>query len=199
MNVGKAATKAGKVRTVPDAVSYAEGVASAKDLARITRQPLSNVTHHVEELLAAGSIDIAYTEPVGNIIQTFYCVAELPIYSSEEFARLGDEEKQATLALVLQASMAEALASLWAGKLHADPRVMLAWNRVRLDAQGREDLAEEQDRSWERIQEIEAESANRRAETGEPGTTYVVTSFGYERSRTEAPAPLEPGETSSGG
>jgi hypothetical protein len=68
---------------------------------------------------------------------------------------------------------------------------MLAWNRVNLDDQGRADLADEQDRSWLRIKEIEAESANRRADSGDSGTTYVVTSFGYQRSRTQAPAPVK--------
>jgi hypothetical protein len=102
------------------------------------------------------------------------------------------EERQVLASIVLQAALAEALASLWAGKLHSDPRVMLAWNRIRLDSQGRNDLADEQRRSWERMMEIEAESANRRAETGEPGVSYVVTSLGYERSRTEPPEPLDP-------
>ncbi len=47
---------------------------------------------------------------------------------------------------------------------------MLAWNRIVLDRQGREDLADEQARSRERIHEIEAEAANRRAESGEPAS-----------------------------
>ncbi len=203
-----AALQGRKGRSVEEAVSYAvghririevlaalhEGPASTKDLAKIVRQPLSNLTHHVEELLASGSIEIARTETVGNISQNFYCVVKLPLYSSEDFAAMTAEERQATLGLILQATMAEAMASLWAGKLHSDPRVMLAWNRINLDAQGRSDLADEQDRSWERMQEIEAESATRRTESGEAGTTYIVTSFGYERSRTSAPPPVESGE-----
>lgn len=195
-------------RSVEEAVSYAvghrvrievlaalhEGPASAKDLSKIVGQPLSNVTHHVEELLASGSIEIARTETVGNITQNFYCVVKLPLYSSEDFAAMTPAERQATCGLVLQASMAEALASLWAGKLNNDARVMLAWNRINLDEQGREDLADEQDRSWERMQEIEAEAANRRSESGEPATTYVITSLGFERSRSSAPAPVRSGE-----
>jgi hypothetical protein len=103
-------------------------------------------------------------------------------------------ERQALAGLILQASMAEALASLRAGKLRDDPRVMLAWNRLNLDKDGRNDAADEQVRSWERLHEIEAESTNRRAKTGEDGITYVITSFGYERSRTSAPDPVPSGE-----
>jgi DNA-binding transcriptional ArsR family regulator len=195
-------------RGVEDSVSYAighririeilaalhEGPESADGLAKIVRRPLSTVTHHIEELLKAGSIEIARTEQVGNLVQHFYCALKLPYYSDEEAARLSFQERKTIIGTILQASMAEALASLWAGKLHADVRTMLAWNRINLDRQGREDLADEQARSWRRIQEIEAEAANRRAISGESGTTYVVTSFGYERSRSSAPEPLAPGE-----
>jgi DNA-binding transcriptional ArsR family regulator len=193
-------------RSVEEAVSYAvghririeilaalhEGPASAKELAKVVRQPLSNVTHHIEELFASGSIDIARTEQVGNIRQNFYCMVKLPFYSDEDIAAMTDDERQVLAGIILQAIAAEAMASLWAGKLHSDPRVMLAWNRIRLDEQGRMDLADEQARSWQRMMEIEGEAANRRAETGDPGTTYVITSLGYERSRTEAPEPVKP-------
>jgi DNA-binding transcriptional ArsR family regulator len=191
-------------RSLEEAVSYAvghririevlaalhEGPASANDLARIVHQPLSKVTHHVEELLVSGSIEIARTETVGNISQNFYCAVELPFYSDEEIQAMTAEQRQGLAGLILQATMAEALASLWAGKLHSDPRVMLAWNRINLDEQGREDLADEQARSWARMQEIEAEAAARRIESGEPAVTYVVTSLGYERSRASAPPPV---------
>jgi DNA-binding transcriptional ArsR family regulator len=194
-------------RSVEEAVSYAvghrlrieilaalhEGPASPKQLAKVVRQPLSNTTHHIEELFKSGSIDIAYTEQVGNITQNYYCMVKLPFYSDEEIAAMTKDERQVLAGIILQAVTAEALASLWAGKLHSDPRVMLAWNRIRLDDQGRDDLADEQARSWERMMEIEAESTNRRAVSGDPGTTYVITSLGYERSRTEAPEPVDPG------
>lgn len=191
-------------RSVEEAVSYAighrvrieilaalhEGPASAKQLSKIVGQPLSNVTHHIEELLVSGSIDIAYTEQVGNITQNFYCMVKLPFYSDEDVAAMTRDERQVLASIILQAVMAEALASLWAGKLHSDPRVMLAWNRITLDPQGREDLADEQMRSWERMMEIEAESTNRRAATEEAGTTYVISSLGFERNRSKAPEPL---------
>lgn len=166
-----------------------EGPASAKQLAEVLRQPLANVTHHLQSLFAARSIDIAYTKPVGNVIQTFYCMVELPFYSNEDIAAMTEDERQVLASIILQAAAAEAMASLWAGKLHSDPEVMLAWNRITLDRQGRREFAEEQKRSWEAVEEIEADSVNRRSISGEPGVTFVVTSLGYERSRTEAPKP----------
>jgi DNA-binding transcriptional ArsR family regulator len=194
--------KTRKPRSREAAVSYAvghririeilavlhEGPASAKRLAREVRQPLSTVTHHIEELLADGSIEVARTRMVGNVEQNFYRVIRLPEYSSEEIAELSAEQQQATYSIVLQSMMAEALASLWAGTLLDDPLLTLAWNRIDLDEQARRDLAEEHDRSWRRIHEIAAEAANRRADGGDPGSTYVVASMGFLRSRTSAPA-----------
>jgi DNA-binding transcriptional ArsR family regulator len=195
-------------RGVEDAVSYAlghririeilaalhEGPQSADGLARIVRRPLSTVTHHVEELLKDGSIEIVKSRHVGNLLQHFYCVVKLPYFSDEDVAAMTEEERQALYSLILKASTAEAMASLWAGKMVRDARIMIAWNRINLDRQGRDDLADEQGRSWRRMHEIEAESTNRRAETGEPGVTYIISSFGYERSRTSAPNPLPSGD-----
>ena len=171
-----------------------EGPTSAKELAATLRQPLSTVDHHIKELLKDGSIEIAGTKRVGNLVQYFYCMVKLPYYPDEDVAAMTRDERQALIGMILQAGMAEAMASLWADRMVDDPRIFLAWNRVNLDRQGRDDLADEQTRSWARQHKIEAESANRLAKTGESGVTYVVTSFGYERSRTSAPDPVSSGD-----
>jgi DNA-binding transcriptional ArsR family regulator len=190
-------------RGVEDAVSYAwghrirleivvalhDGPQTADGLARIVQRPLSTVSHHIEELLKDGLIGIAKTERVGNLVQTYYRVIELAQFSQEKVAAMTPGERHALLALVVQSATTEAMCSLRAGKMTHDPRIHLAWDRYTLDKQGREDLADEQTRSWERMKEIACESANRRAKTGEPGRSYIVTSFGYERSRNVAPVP----------
>ena len=192
-------------RGVEDSVSYSlghrvrieiraalhEGPATAAQLAEIVGKPRANVDYHIKEMLRDGSIDIAKTVKVGNIDQHYYCVVKLPHFSDEDVAAMSAEDRQALYAMIVQAASAEALASLWAGKMVRDSRVMVAWNRINLDKQGREELADEQAQSWCRKHEIEARSANRHAKTGEPGVTYVITSFGYQRSRTSAPDPLD--------
>jgi hypothetical protein len=91
--------------------------------------------------------------------------------------------------------MAEALASFWAGKITADPRAVLAWRWFNVDSQGRADIADEQARSWERIKEIEAESTTRRATSGEDAQSIIVSSLGYERSRTSPHPPNTSGKS----
>jgi len=196
-------------RGVEETVSYAighririeilaalhEGPESAAGLAKIVRQPLSTVTHHIEELLVDGSIEVAWSRQIrANMTQNYYIVVELPEFSNEEIDAMAPEERQALFALIVQAATAEALASLWAGRMIYDPNIVLAWNRFNLDGQGREAVANEQNESWERVKNIAGDSANRIAETGEKGVTYVVTTFGYERCRTSAPTPLTTGD-----
>jgi DNA-binding transcriptional ArsR family regulator len=193
-------TTRAKARTIEEAVSYAighririeilailnEGAYSPDDLARMTGKPLSKVTHHVKELLDSRSIEIAKVERVRNMTQNFYRAVEIPFYSDEEMAAKTPEERQEIYGLVLQACMAEALASLGAGKIAEDPRAWLAWRWVNVDALGGEEIADEQAASWQRIVEIEARATSRRAESGEPATSRIVTSLGYERSRSAA-------------
>jgi hypothetical protein len=197
--------QAGKqVDGIEDAVSYSlghrvrieiraalhEGPATASRLADILREPLNVIDYHLKEMLEDGSIDIAMTKKVGNLDQHYYCVVELPFFSDEEYAAMGRENRQTLCAIAVQAAIAEAMASLWAGKMAAEPRTFLGWDRIVLDKRAREDLADEEAASWQRKQEIEVRSANRHAKSGEPGTTYVITSLSYERSRNSAPDPL---------
>lgn len=166
-----------------------EGPHSAAQLARVLHQTEGRVWHHLQELLKDGSIEEAFTEEKGNHKIVYYRQIELPFFSDERIAEMSPEDRQITAALIIQASAAELLAALWAGKMHSDPRVWLAWEPVTLSHQGREKLADELQRNWDAVKDIAAEDVNHRAETGEPGKTFVIATFGFERHRSE---PHEP-------
>lgn len=166
-----------------------EGVYSPEQLSQIIGEPVGNVSHHVKQLLDAGSIELAKTEPVRNTLQHFYRAVEMPFYSDEEIAAMTPEERQATIGLTLQCLMAEIMTAFWSGKMQGDPRLWLSWRWFNVDEQGRQDLADEQERSWQRAREIEAESANRRAKSGEETESIIVASAGFERARTSPTAP----------
>jgi len=189
-------------RSVEDAVAYAvahrlrveilgylhEGARSPSQLAKLMDCPLSKVEHHIKELLSSHSIELARVEPVRNTNEHFYRAVELPYFTDEEMWAMPPEARQEIYGLILQSSMAEAQAAFRAGKMSNDPRVWMAWRWFNLDAQGRMDLADELARSWVRVQEIEAESTDRRAESGEEAISVVVCTQGFERCRT-APVP----------
>lgn len=196
----KTTTRSDKKRRIEEAVSYAvghririemlsilnESTHSADELSRMIRQPLSTVGYHIKELLYSRSIDIARTEQVRNVKQNFYRAIEIPFFSDEEMAAKTSEERQEIYGLILQASMAEALAAFWAGKVHNDPRTVMSWCWYNVDEQGREEIADEQAAHLERIGGIEARSISRAAESSEKTVSIIVTSLGYERSRAAA-------------
>jgi DNA-binding transcriptional ArsR family regulator len=194
-------------REVPDVVSYAVGhrirvellaalndleSASAIELARIVRQPLSTVTHHVSQLLDAGSIRVERTEKVRSVEQRFYSAID-PLYvTDDEMAEMGAEEREELAGLTLQQLFAEVLSAFWAGHLTSDPEVVVSWSWFNVDAQGRADIAAEQMRSWRRFQEIERESQARCEESGDEPFSVMASSLSHKRSRTAERPPGSP-------
>lgn len=168
-----------------------EGTYTPDQIARVIGEPLNRVSHHIRELLDAGSIELAKVEKVRNADRHYYRAIELPYYTDEDAEAMTPQERKVTAGLTVQCMMAELMAAFWAGKLHEDPRgVLLAWRSVNLDAKGREDLAREQARWWDRVEEIETESANRRATSGEEPVTMISAQMGFDRARPTAAASL---------
>jgi hypothetical protein len=197
------AAKKLRKRSVEDAVAYAvahrvrvevlgylhECPRSPSELGKLMGYPLSKVEHHIQELLASHSIELARVAPVRNTNEHFYRAVELPFFNDEEMWAMPVEARQEIYGLILQSSMAEAQASFRAGKMSNDPRVWMAWRWFNLDAQGRNDLADELQHSWTRVQEIEVESTDRRAGSREEAVSIVVCTQGFERCRTSPTPP----------
>jgi hypothetical protein len=122
------------------------------------------------------------------MVQHFYRAVEMPHYSDEEVAAMTPEQRQVTAGLAIQSMIAEIMAGLWSGNMKNDPRLWLAWRWFNVDAQGREEIADEQERSWKRFWEIEAAATNRRAESGEEAVSILTSQTGFKRARS-APTP----------
>lgn len=168
-----------------------EGVYTADDIAALIGESRQNVSYHLRELLGAGSIELAKTEKRRNADLFYYRAVEMPSYDREELAALSPAQRQEIAGLIVQCSTVEVIAALAAGKLSNDPRVCLMWRWFNLDVEGRNDLFEEQERFWERVQEIEIESINRCAKSDGKTTAYIVGEWGYERARTAAVRPAD--------
>lgn len=160
-----------------------EGTFTPKQIAEIIDVPLTSVSNHIKELVERGSIEVAKTAMVRNAEQHWYRAVEMPFYSDEEIAAMTPEQRQVTAGLVVQSMEAEIMAGLWAGKMNNDPRVWLAWNWFNVDPQGRQEIADEQERFWQRMQEIEIDAINRSAESGEETVSILVSQTGFERAR----------------
>ena len=165
-----------------------EGTFTPGQIAEVIDEPLNNVSNHVRELLDAGSIELAETKRVRNTLQHYYRAIEMPHYTDEEVAAMTPEQRQVTAGLAIQSMVAEVMAGLWSGNMQNDPRLWLAWDWLNVDGQGREEIADEQERSWGRFREIEVESTNRRARSGEDATSILVSQTGFKRAR-KGPTP----------
>jgi DNA-binding transcriptional ArsR family regulator len=165
-----------------------QGTYSAGEIADIIKEPLNNVANHIRELVDAGSIEVADTKPRRNTVQHFYRAVRTPYYSKEDVEAMTWQQRQVTAGLVIQSLMAEMMAGLWAGKMNDDPRVWLAWDRFNLDSRGRQEVFDEQEEAWKRLEAIKAKVANRVAESGEKTVPYVVSVLGFERAL-QAPKP----------
>lgn len=163
-----------------------EGTYTVAQISEILDIPVEPLAHHIRELADAGSIELARTEEKRNFNQHYYRAVEMPFYSDEEVWAMTPIQRQVSAGLILQNVSAEMLTSFWAGKMRDDPHCWLAWRWFNVDGQGRQDIADEQQRFWDRMQEIEAESTARRLVSGEEATSVIVAELAFERER-EAP------------
>jgi DNA-binding transcriptional ArsR family regulator len=163
-------------------IALNEGIYTAAQLAQIVGQPQNNVANHLRKMLDDGSIEIAKEERKSNFVVYWYKVVELSCYSQEEAEAMTPVQQQMTVGAIVQSATAELFAALYAGKLR-DPRSVLFWHWYHMDQQGQKDLEAENVRYLERVREIEAESTNRRADSGEDSTSMLVSLSVYERAR----------------
>jgi DNA-binding transcriptional ArsR family regulator len=171
-------------------VVLAEDAYTASQVAEIIEEPLNNVSNHIRELLDAGSIEIVKTEQKGNVLQHYYRAGLVQYYYSEEdVAAMSLKERHILSGYAVQAIVAELMAGLWEGKM-TDPQMNLSTNWFNVDEEGRRAISEEQERSWQRFQEIEAESMKRRAVSGDETRSIVVGQMGFERARKAPKLPL---------
>lgn len=158
-------------------------------IAAIIDEPLPNVAGHIRELVDNGSIELAKSVPARrNTMQHYYRAIEMPCYTEEDMEAMTPQERDVTYGLVIQSLAAEMMAALLKGTLSADPKTWLTWRWINVDAQGREDVSDELHRSWERMFEIQAESANRCVESKQDTRSILVVHGGFERAR-KAPEP----------
>lgn len=201
--MAKAITRKGQSKkTIEEVIGYAvghrirvevlsilnEGTYTPDQIARIIDEPLNKVAHHIRELHDGGSIELADVKKARNADQHYYRAVEMPFYSDDEVWEMTPHQRQVSAGLVLQNMVAEAMSAFWAGKIRDDPRTWLAWRWFNVDEQGRQDIADEQQRSWDRMREIECEATNRRAESGEEAKSIIVGDMGFERGRTAPPS-----------
>jgi len=169
---------------------FNERVASPKDVAELTGVSLSQAGHHVKELREAGCIEFVRAEPRGGAVEHFYRAVKRPELTDEEWELLPDKTRRQLVAAVFRNLIAEGLSAIRSGKMSADRFMRMSWKSMNLDEQGRQEAADEQRESLERLQRIETASNKRMSKSGEKGVSTVIAVLGFTRSRNVAPSAL---------
>ncbi|MBS1886796.1 MAG: winged helix-turn-helix transcriptional regulator [Actinobacteria bacterium] len=187
-----------------DAVSYALGhrirldvlVAlnekeqSPAELSRRLGITMSKIQHHVDELAARASIELAEVrQGPGNVLEHVYRAVSRSQYSAGDMAGLDALGQRVVVGATLQNSFAEHLAAFREDAMRGDdPDLVLMWNWFHLDEEGRREVRAELEASWRRMQAIEARSTARSVEEGKEARSVVISSIAHPRVR---PAPAD--------
>jgi DNA-binding transcriptional ArsR family regulator len=163
-------------------ITLNEGIYTASELSEITGVQLNTLHNHLRRMLDDGSVEIAREERRGNMTLYWYRAVEVETYTAEEFEQLPHAFRQNIVGAIVQSGTAEVMAGLYAGTL-ADPRATVYWDWYNLDARGRKDADALAERYLRDLREIECESTNRAAETGEGVTSMLLNFAFFERPR----------------
>jgi DNA-binding transcriptional ArsR family regulator len=155
----------------------ADRVASSVEIARELGAELTQVAYHVRALREQALIEEVGSRPVRGSIERFYRATVRPYVSPEEEGEMTLEERIVFAKVIFSVFGANAATALAAGTLvertdHFATRVPL-----RVDEQGWSDLHDAYSELFERVYEIQAESAERLGKTpddaGIPAVSFL--------------------------
>ncbi|HEX6457099.1 MAG TPA: winged helix-turn-helix domain-containing protein [Solirubrobacterales bacterium] len=143
-----------------------ERVASPKEIAKAIGEPKpGNVSHHVRVLEKYGLVEEVDTKQRRGATEHFFRAVQRPtVWNLEALTR---EEREEFSAFIIACMNGDFVAALESGSLDERTDRHLSRTPLQLDEQGYLDLVADQDRALERSLEIQAESDERRSQSGE--------------------------------
>jgi DNA-binding transcriptional ArsR family regulator len=157
-----------------------ERVASPNEIAEDIKEPLGNVSYHVRALLNLGCVELVRTAPRRGAIEHYYRAVTRPFFSDRDWTKLPQSARNAISDRVLEAIWSDVSGAMEDGVLEARPDRHLSRTALLLDEQAWEELNEILHGVVEDAMRLEAESANRRAETGEEGFNTKLALMHFE-------------------
>jgi hypothetical protein len=147
----------------------------------------SKAAYHFRILLKENYIRICRKEDARGSKRHIYVATRLGVITDSEFADLAAEEQRRFSAAVVKTFHGRCLRALEAGTFDSRADSHFTWNNRLLDEQGWKEQMVEELRSYERSNEIEAESRARLRKSKEEGIPTTTAIAGFE-SPTEKPA-----------
>ncbi len=166
-----------------------QGEFSAGEVAEIMDEDVRYVTGHIHILYKAGCIEYVGLRRIRGHARPVFRAVVLPVITDEVFCAMSKDERHDAIGAIVQGFLTESLSSYGNEKMDGvEEPPCLIWDAPPLDADGRRKLRERLTEIWEEeVLAIQAESANRIAESGEEPIPTVVGLFSFERGRPGRP------------
>src|ERR1700761_5199553 len=166
----------------------ADRVASPAEIARQLGLEVSNVGYHVNALAEAGLIEEVGQRPVRGAVEHFYKAIVRPITSDDEEAELTVAERTSFARTIWSLIAANATTALEAGTLVERADHHLTRLPLRVDEQGWSEVSAAYLELYERVYEIQANSAERLgADPDDPGIS-ILSVLAFFETAEKAPA-----------
>ena len=163
-----------------------------KEFAEREKVKESKAAYHFRILLREGYIEVIRKEPVRGLRRHVYAATRLGLITDGEFAELAAEEQHRVSSAVIKSFHGRCLVALLSNTFDSRDDSHFTWAPRIFDEQGWKDQMEDLLRSYERSDEIEAESKARLRKSKEEGIPTTIALAGFESPAEETPGPESP-------
>lgn len=151
-----------------------ERVASPNEISKELGEHVTTISHHVRVLAELDCIEEVRQEPRRGAIEHFYKATVKPWVDTEDWDKMPLNVRKSFLGEAVDLFLRDCIAGIASGTLGDHSNIVLARDRTELDEQGLTEAREIADEAFKAIEEVAEKSANRLAESGEPGMTVPI-------------------------
>jgi predicted transcriptional regulator len=166
--------------TVKVLIYLVERTGSPKEIGDRLKLKTATASHHVQKLLRMGLIELIEEKEVHGAIQHIYRAVVRPIVSDVEWDKLSITERQRYSIWIVQLILVDAAKSFAAKLFDARSNNHLSRTPMVVDEEGLVEVAEIQRRALIETIQAEANSAERRLRSGEPGINLIAAMMCFE-------------------
>ena len=164
--------------------------ASPNEIASELGEPLGNVSYHVRMLHKFDCVELVRTVPRRGAVEHFYQGKRRESFTRGEWRGLSGEARRAMNDVILRTIWGELQESMDSGVFNARPESQVSRFALTLDEQAWEEMSGLLAELEHRLDELEDESAERRAASGEQGLAARCTLMQFE---SPPPTQMRPG------